>query len=509
MRTPMWKASKFGPALIAMIVAVALAVLALGIAFEPSARAQTSPGPARPMITQSIVEANLVRLFGNVRPEATAANDRGRVPDNLSMEHMLLQLKRPPAQEQALNQLIDQLHDPASPNFHRWLSPNQFGAQFGPAASDIQQVTGWLQRHGFGVNVVYPSGMTIDFSGNAGQVLAAFHTEIHYLQARGATHFANMSDPQIPAALASAVVGIVSLQRFHAAAAVVRKPKADYSVGSGNYLVTPADLATIYNFNPLFNAGMSGQNQTIYLIEDTDLYSTSDWTTFRSTFGLSGYTGASLSTVHPAPPSGTQQLHRSRGERLTTAKRSWMPNMPAPPRPAPRSSWPPAEQLHHLRRADRDTEPDQRGKPARHHQPELRRMRGVQRRLRQCGLQRDLSSRASRRGPRSSWPRAMKMRADAISGTGRDARHRRECLCLHPLQCRRRRHRFQRHLFRDQQHLLEFRQHRDLWLGQILHPGNSVEQFLRQPAPRDLPEATPPPMARPASATAATGETTS
>jgi len=260
------------------------------------------------MITQSIVETNLARLFGNARPEAVAANDRGRVPDSFSMEHLLLQLKRPPAQEQALNQLIDQLHDPASPNFHRWLSPDQFGAQFGPAASDIQQVTGWLQRHGFTVNVVYPSGMTIDFSGNAGQVFAAFHTEIHYLQARGAAHFANMSDPQIPAALASAVAGIVSLNDFMPRP-IVRKPKADYSVGGGYYLVTPADLATIYNFNPLFSAGTSGQNQTIYLIEDTDLYSTNDWTTFRSAFGLSAYTGASLSTVHPAPPSGSNNCN--------------------------------------------------------------------------------------------------------------------------------------------------------------------------------------------------------
>jgi hypothetical protein len=177
MRKPMSRASKSGLALIATMVAVVFVALGLEIASEPSARAQTPPAAARPVITQSIVETNLARLFGNVRPEAVAANDRGRVPDNFSMEHLLLQLKRPPAQEQALNQLIDQLHDPVSPNFHRWLSPNQFGAQFGPAASDIQQVTGWLQRHGFTVNVVYPSGMTIDFSGNAGQIFAAFHTE--------------------------------------------------------------------------------------------------------------------------------------------------------------------------------------------------------------------------------------------------------------------------------------------------------------------------------------------
>jgi subtilase family serine protease len=113
-----------------------------------------------------------------------------------------------------------------------------------------------------------------------------------------------MSDPQIPAALAPAIAGVVSLNDFMPRPYLVRKPAAEYTVGGGNYAVTPPDLATIYNFNPVFSAGNTGQNQTIYLIEDTNLYSTNDWTSFRSTFGLSGYTGASLSTVHPAPPSG-------------------------------------------------------------------------------------------------------------------------------------------------------------------------------------------------------------
>jgi Pro-kumamolisin, activation domain len=161
------------------------AALALGFGLVLPAHAQTSAGSAQPIIRQPVVEANLGRLFGNTRSAANAANDRGRVPDNLPMEHLLLQLRRPPAQEQALTQLIDQLHDPRSSNFHQWLTSNQFGAKFGPAASDIQQITNWLQGHGFRVNVIYPSGMTIDFSGNAGQVRAAFHTEIHNLEVRG------------------------------------------------------------------------------------------------------------------------------------------------------------------------------------------------------------------------------------------------------------------------------------------------------------------------------------
>jgi subtilase family serine protease len=298
---------------IASAIAVVVAVLTLGCAFAPWARAQTRPGPSRPMITQPVVEAATVQLFGNTRPEANAANDRGRVPDTLSMEHLLLQLRRPLAQEQALTQLIDQLHNPASGKFHQWLTPSEFGAQFGPAASDIGQITGWLRGHGFRVNTIYPSGMTIDFSGTAGQVRAAFYTEIHHLEVNGVDHIANMSDPRIPAALAPALAGIVSLHDFMPRPNFVKKsPTTAYTVADCStnppttcYAVTPPDLATIYNFNPLFGAGTSGQNQAIYLIEDSNLYSTSDWTTFRSTFGLSSYTGASLTTVHPAPPSGS------------------------------------------------------------------------------------------------------------------------------------------------------------------------------------------------------------
>jgi subtilase family serine protease len=85
--------------------------------------------------------------------------------------------------------------------------------------------------------------MTIDFSGNAGQVRAAFHTEIHNLEVRGTTHIANMSDPQVPAAIAPAIAGIVSLHDFIPRPKLVRKTKSDYTVGNGNYLVTPPDLA--------------------------------------------------------------------------------------------------------------------------------------------------------------------------------------------------------------------------------------------------------------------------
>jgi hypothetical protein len=290
------------------------ALLWLVPAFAPAADAQTSAGPSRPLITQSINEANMAVLAGNTRPEArNPANDLGMVPDNLPLAHMMLQLRRPAAQEQALATLIDQLHDPRSPNFHHWLSASEVGAQFGPAASDIQTITGWLSQRGFTVNTVYANNMAIEYSGTAGQVRAAFHTQIHYLNVNGVTRFANMSDPQIPAALTSAVVGVTSLHNIPAKPAFHRTVTPQLTAGNftcGPFgdtcrMMTPPDLATVYNFNPVFGGGNTGQGQTIYLIEDTDLFggtaggTNADWAKFRSTFGLSGFISASVNTVHP------------------------------------------------------------------------------------------------------------------------------------------------------------------------------------------------------------------
>ncbi len=271
-----------------------------------SANAQVESGaPKRPLITQSVNENRLVTLKGNTRPEVNALNDRGPVAEDLAMEHMLLQLKRSPEQEQALQQFVSDLENPKSPNFHQWIGAQEFGERFGLAQEDLDAITRWLQSYGFTVNVVYTNGTVIDFSGTAGQVRAAFRTEIHNLEVKGVKHIANIGDPQIPAALAPAVAGVVSLHDFMPHAMHTMRANYTFSTGGATErAVTPPDLATIYNLSPLFNAGVSGQGQTIVVVEDTNVYSTSDWTTFRSAFGLAGYTSGSLTQVHPAPATG-------------------------------------------------------------------------------------------------------------------------------------------------------------------------------------------------------------
>jgi subtilase family serine protease len=279
------------------VLQISASVLALGIPTFAQAPA---------LITQPVDESKLVTLAGNTRPEANAANDLGRVDDKLPLEHMMLQLQHSQQQEEAVNQLIDQLHDPKSANYHHWLTAAEFGQKFGLAQQDLDVISRWLQSHGLAVNAVYASGLLIDFSGSAGQVRDAFHTEIHNLKVDGVPHIANVSDPRIPEALAPAVSGVVSLHDFLPHPMLQRR--ADYTttlpgVTGTFYLVTPGDLAVIYDLNPLFKANTVGAGQTIVVVEDTNLYKTQDFTDFRTTFGLSKYTTGKLTTVHPQSPS--------------------------------------------------------------------------------------------------------------------------------------------------------------------------------------------------------------
>ena len=150
---------------------------------------------------QALDESKLVQLIGNTHIAARPEFDQGAVPDDFFMGHIQLQLKRSPEREQALEQFIDQLHDPNSPSFHKWLTAEEFGREFGPAPQDIDAVVNWLLTHGFQIGTVYKSGMLIDFAGTAAQVRDAFHTEIHRYNVDGVEYTANASDPEIPAGL--------------------------------------------------------------------------------------------------------------------------------------------------------------------------------------------------------------------------------------------------------------------------------------------------------------------
>src|SRR5208282_5891975 len=172
-----------------------------------------------------------------------------------------------------------------SPRFHQWLTPEQFGQQFGPADSDLQAVTDWLASQGFQVTKVAAGRTVIEFSGTAGLVRQVLGTEIHKFTVNGEDRWANTSDPQVPAALAPVVASFASLNNFprHQPRVVNAYSRSQAtgevhalftlsSSGTNYYAVAPMDFATIYNVLPLWNAGVDGTGQTIAIISDSNIH---------------------------------------------------------------------------------------------------------------------------------------------------------------------------------------------------------------------------------------------
>ena len=254
------------------------------------------------MITQVVDDSKLVTLPGNTSPKAKTGTDEGPLAADTPLKHLWLQLKRSPERQEALDRLASQVSDPLSPAYHNFLTAAEFSQQFGVSQADIQTVSDWLVSQGLQVEGVAPNRTLIAFSGTAGQIGRAFHAGIHQVTLDGKTRFSNVSDPQIPEALTPAVAGVVKLNNFmphpmHTAIAA----KPTFTDGTGYYSVTPQDLATIYNFDPLFKAGYTGRGQTIVVIENSNVYSIGDWTQFRKTFGLTRPYGlGSFAQIHPS-----------------------------------------------------------------------------------------------------------------------------------------------------------------------------------------------------------------
>jgi subtilase family serine protease len=235
-------------------------------------------------ILKPVDDASFIRLQRTTHPLVRMATDLGRAPADLPMDRMSLQLTRGPEQEAALHQLLGDQQDSRSPQYQAWLTPEQFGAQFGPAQQDIDTITTWLQTQGFRVNEVAKGRGSIEFSGTAHQVEQAFHTEIHNFQVNGERHVANSTDISIPDALTQVVAGVHSLHDFRIQP-MHHLIQPDVNLLGGSHGITPYDFAAIYNVATLWNASFDGTGQTIAIPGRTNIKA-SDIASFRSQFGL-------------------------------------------------------------------------------------------------------------------------------------------------------------------------------------------------------------------------------
>lgn len=279
-----------------------IVVLALIIVGSRSSSAQVAGGsqaaisvPSR--IVAPIDESVRTMITGSVHPMAQPQFDVGPVDNATVFNRMILVLGASPEQEYQTRTLLDSQQTQGSPDYHQWLTPEEFGAKFGPSPQDLQQVTGWLQQHGFAVASVAKSGRWIEFSGTSAQVETAFQTHMRQYVVNGENHIANAGQISIPAALSPVVKGVLSLHNFYSKPMLVRSPRTvtatvtgvggtpHITFSDGSHGIVPGDFATIYDLNKLYNTAINGTGQTIAIVAASNI-SLTDVSTFRSLFGL-------------------------------------------------------------------------------------------------------------------------------------------------------------------------------------------------------------------------------
>ena len=225
-------------------------------------------------------------LTRHVPQNAQVQYDLVPAPSGTTVRYATLRLK--PAD--GLEAFLAEQRTPSSSNYHRWLTPEQFGDRFGLSANDITQLVTWLQSEGLQVHDVARGRHWITFSGTAERISRAFHTEIHRYQVNGEVHYANSTNPSIPSAFEDVVSGVDGLDDFGLQPLYrMEKPGSgsldpQFNSGTSHYLA-PDDFATIYNVTPLYNAGFDGSGQKIAVVGRSAINLT-DIQRFRQRFNL-------------------------------------------------------------------------------------------------------------------------------------------------------------------------------------------------------------------------------
>jgi subtilase family serine protease len=237
-------------------------------------------------ISGALNNGGRVALQGYVQRKALPKYDLGLADPALRFESIMLLTSPTAAQQKALTQLLTQQQDRKSPNYHKWLTPEQWADRFGLSPNDVQTIKNWLADQGFNNIQVARARNWFVFSGTAAQIQSAFGTEIHEYNVNGETHVANATAPKIPATLTGIVTGIRGLDDFHLKPRAKARIRPEYYSSKYGDFIAPGDIATIYNVSPLYNSSIDGTGQKLAIIGQTDIY-LDDINDFRTGFGLS------------------------------------------------------------------------------------------------------------------------------------------------------------------------------------------------------------------------------
>ncbi len=284
-----------------------------------------------PRVTAFVDFAKKSVVEGTHLDMASAASQATPLNDSVKLAHLQLVLKPSAQRQAALETLSAQQHDPSSPNFHKWLTPAQFGTTFGVADADIAAVTSWMRAQGLTVNAVYPNKTQIDFTGTVAQIRAAFGTNEVAYTIGGKVHRSNDSNISVPTALKPVIAGVMGLNdnkpmpqhiaprlaSFNAQSGMFQlaanAAKAPATSASGVHTdavqfptaargLVPGDISAMYGIDKLRAAGFTGKGVTIAVVDVANMVD-ADYANFMQTFHLDKYNG-SFTQINPAPPSG-------------------------------------------------------------------------------------------------------------------------------------------------------------------------------------------------------------
>ncbi len=257
-------------------------------------------------ITQAIDDRNTIALRGSVHPMLQKATDQGRMDGATRLEGVSLIFKRTAEQDAAADKLLEDLQNPNSPSYHKWLTPEQYADRFGLSTSDMNKVTTWLQSQGFTVNRTARGRTQVWFSGTVSQIETVFRTEIHHFMVKGESHFANSVEPSVPSGLGEVVLGVHGLSNFRPkprARRVAREMlRPNFTTSGGTHFLAPDDWGTIYNVKSI-PAPADGAGQTIAVAGQSDVLN-ADLDAFRAAGGLPARTTSNFQRVL-VPNSGT------------------------------------------------------------------------------------------------------------------------------------------------------------------------------------------------------------
>jgi kumamolisin len=172
--------------------------------------------------------------------------------------------------------LLRSLNTPGDPQFHRFLTADQFVARFAPTDAQVAKVIAGLAR--YGLEAERTGATTLRVTGLPAAMERAFAVSLHSYEVpahgnvAGYTFHAPLSHPTIPAEISASVAAVVGLDshpnfrplsRAAPMTAAKLRSKAPSSTGDAFGSLTVTDFAELYDVRPLYGRGVSGSGRTL------------------------------------------------------------------------------------------------------------------------------------------------------------------------------------------------------------------------------------------------------